>query len=124
MLRRRRKLRYQRLVRSPPAPLSTRLAQQTALSAFEPDLAVLGRQHRACALRRRPCAAADAVLRPLDRLVHPAVAVCPDPPRAGLAGPARALAADAGAVGNRLCGQQRPVLLGTAIYPGAERAAD
>ena len=34
------------------------------------------------------------------------------------------LAADGAVVGDRICHQQRDVLLGAAIYPGAERAAD
>ena len=82
-------------------PRSDQMAQQPALSAIEPDLAVLGRQYRACALCRRPCAADDAVLRPVDRRVRHAAAVRVAASRARLAGAARATAADGGAVGDR-----------------------
>src|SRR6266699_1354661 len=107
--------RYQRLARRIPAPLTIALAQQPALSAIEPDLAVLGRQHRAGALCRGPRAAADSVLHPMDRLVHPAMAICQPPSQEGLACAARAMATAAGAGGHRLCHQQCVVLLGTAI---------
>ena len=113
-----------RIVRRTQAPLPAALAQQPALSAVEPDLAVLGRQYRARALRRRPCAADDAVLRPVDRRVPHAAAVRLAASEARLAGVAGAAAADGGAVGDRVCLQQRAVLLGAAIHPGAERAAD
>ena len=43
------------------------MAQQPALSALEPDLAVLGRKYRSWALCRRPRAADDAVLYQVDR---------------------------------------------------------
>jgi drug/metabolite transporter (DMT)-like permease len=66
------------------------VADQPALSATEPDLAVLGRQHRAGAPCRRPCAAADAVLRALDRHLPDPAAVRLAAPEAGLAGAARA----------------------------------
>jgi len=48
-------------------PRSARMAQQPALSALEPDLAVLGRKYRSWALCRRPRAADDAVLYQVDR---------------------------------------------------------
>src|SRR5450631_4147506 len=100
------------------------MAQQPALSALEPDFAVLGRQYRARALRRRPRAADDAVLRPLDRRVFHAAAIRASASQARLAGLAGTASADRGVVGERICHQQRAVLLGAAIYPGAERAAD
>src|SRR5665647_2134960 len=100
------------------------MAQQPALSAADPDRAVLGRQYRAGALRRRSRAADDAVLRPVDRRVPDAAAVRLAASCARLAGAARAAAADGDAVGDRLCHQQRAVLLGAAIHPGPERAAD
>src|SRR5689334_19826149 len=100
------------------------LAQQPALSAAQPDLAVLGRQYRAGALRRRACAADDTVLRALDRRVCDAAAVRAAASEARLAGAAGETAAGAGAVGDGLCLQQRDLLLGPAIYRGAQRAAD
>src|SRR5450756_1993455 len=100
------------------------MAQQPALSAPEPDRAVLGRQYRARALRRRPCAADDAVLRQVVRRVLHTAAVCAAAFAARLAGPAREDTADGAAVGDGICHQQRAVLLGAAIYPGAERIAD
>ncbi len=101
---------------------SPRLAQQPALSAAQPDLAVLGRQHRAGALCRRPRAADDAVLRTLDRRVSHAAAVRAAAPEARLAGAASQTAAGAGVVGDRLCVQQCDFLLGAAVYRGAQCA--
>src|SRR5882724_1305242 len=100
------------------------MAQQPTLSAVEPDGAVLGRQYRARALRRRPRSADDAVLRAVDRRVFDAAAVRLAASDARLAGAARAAAAPGVAVGDGICHQQRGVLLGAAIHPGAERAAD
>src|SRR5258705_10860332 len=100
------------------------MAQQPALSAPEPDLAVLGRQYRARTLRRRPRATDDAVLRALDRRVFHAAAVRLAASETRLAGLAGAAAADRGAVGDGICHQQRTVLLGAAIHPGAQRAVD
>ena len=100
------------------------MAQQPALSAAEPDLAVLGRQYRAGALCRRPRAADHADHRPLVRRLPDPAAVRLAASQARLAGAARPAAADGGAVGDRICLQQRDFLLGAAIYPGAERAAD
>src|SRR5579871_4260210 len=68
-------LRIPRIVRRTEASVPAALDRQPALSAAQPDLAVLGRQHRAGALCRRPCAADDVVLRTLDRRLHPALAV-------------------------------------------------
>src|SRR5258707_9836930 len=100
------------------------MAQQPTLSALEPDLAVLGRQYRARALRRRPRAADDAVLRQVDwRVLHTA-AVRLAASQARLAGAACTSSADAGAVGDGICHQQRAVVLGAAIHSGAERALD
>jgi drug/metabolite transporter (DMT)-like permease len=54
---------------APAARLDTdRVAQQSALSAAQPDVAVLGGQYRARALRRRPRAADHAVLHPIGAL--------------------------------------------------------
>src|ERR1700676_52070 len=100
------------------------MAQQPALSAAQPDVAVLGRQYRARALRRRPRAADDVVLPQMDRRVLHAAAVCLAASQARLAGAARTSSADDGAVGDRVCHQQRAVVLGAAVHPGAERAAD
>src|SRR6202795_5410697 len=60
----------------------------------------------------------------MDRRVFHAAAVCTSASWARLAGLARAPAAAGAAVGDRLCHQQRAVLLGAAIHPGTERAAD
>src|ERR1700746_3081364 len=73
------------LVRRIHAPLPAQLAEQPALSAAQPCLVVLGRQHRARPLCRRPCAAVDAVLHPLDRGVPDPLAVCEGPSAARLA---------------------------------------
>src|SRR5437868_5907364 len=100
------------------------MAQPAAISALEPDLAVLGRQHRAGALRRRSRPADDAILRQVDRRVCYAAAVRPALSRARLAGVARASSADGAALRDGLRRQQRAFLLGAAIYPGAERAVD
>src|SRR6478736_9249251 len=105
-------------------PRSARMAQQPALSALEPDLAVLGRKYRSWALCRRPRAADDAVLYQVDRGVFDTAAVCMDASRARLAGAARPSCADGGAVGDGVCRQQRAVLLGAAAHPSAERAID
>src|SRR6185436_9706441 len=109
---------------SAACPSSSQVAEQPALSAADPDLAVLGRQHRAGAPCRRPCAAADAVLRPLDRHLSDPAAVCLAAPEAGLAGAACASADDAVSFLRRVRLQQRDLLLGPAIYRGAERAVD
>src|SRR5258705_10962186 len=100
------------------------MAQQPALSAPQPDRAVLGRQYGARTLCRRPCAADDAVLYQVDRRAFAAAAVRMAASQARLAGVARTDTADAAAVGDGICHQQRAVLLGAAIYPGAERAVD
>src|SRR5205807_1726304 len=85
--------------------LSVRLAQQSALCAAHAGLAVLGWQHCAGALCGRACAAADAVLHPLDRNIPDAVALRPDASGARLADAARTLAASAAAGADRLCRQ-------------------
>src|ERR1700761_3115729 len=100
------------------------MAQQPALSAAEPDLAVLGRQYRAGTLCRRPRPADDAVLHPLDRRIRGAAAVRLAASESRLAGVAATAAAAGRAVGHRLRAQQRAVLLGPAIHPGAECADD
>src|SRR5262245_12885044 len=110
---------WQRIVRKAFTPFAARLAQQPALSAAQPDLAVLGRQYRAGALRRGPWAADDARLRALDRSLHPALAVCVASSEARLARLAGAPAVDTDAVGDRLCLQQCAVLLGPELHAGA-----
>src|SRR4051812_40618174 len=99
------------LARATKARLAALLAQQPAVSAAHTGLAVLGRQHRARALCGRSCPAADIVLRPLDRDLPDAVAVRASASAPGLAHPARALAADPAVLADRLCRQQRAVLL-------------
>ena len=93
-------------------------------SAADPDLAVLGRQHRARAPCRRPRAALDAVLRPLDRHLSDPAALCLAASEEGLAGAARASADDAVSVIGGVRLQQCDLLLGPAIYRGAECAVD
>src|SRR5207249_2930481 len=109
---------------SAACPSSSPVAEQPALSAADPDLAVLGGQHRAGAPCRRPRAAPDAVVRPLDRHLSDPAALCLAAPEAGLAGAARASADDAVPVVRRVRLQQCNLLLGPAIYRGAERAFD
>ena len=109
---------------SAACPRSGPVAEQPALSAADPDLAVLGGQHRAGAPCRRPRAAADAVLHPLDRHLSDPAALCLAASEAGLAGAARASADDAVPVVRRVRLQQCDLLLGPAIYRGAERASD
>src|SRR5437867_10353579 len=87
---------------SAACPSSRPVAEQPALFAADPDLAVLGRQHRAGAPCRRPRAALDAVLRPLDRHLSDPAAVCLAASEAGLAGAARAPADDAVSVAGGL----------------------
>lgn len=100
------------------------MAHPSALSAAEPDRAVLGRQYRARALCRRTLAAVDLDLHQMDwRLPHPA-AVRAAAPEARLAGAACKPAVDGVAVGDRLCLQQCDFLLGHAVHPGAECTAD
>src|SRR6267142_294141 len=72
----------------------------------------------------RPRAAANAVLRPLDRHLSDPAALCLAAPEEGLAGAARASADDAVPVAGRVRLQQCDLLLGPAIYRGAERAVD
>src|SRR5215475_11004498 len=117
-------LRTPRIVRRTISPSAAALDHQPALSAAQPDLAVLGRQHRAGALCRGPGAALDAVLRTLDRRLHPALAVREGSSAKGLAGAPRQPAADAAAVGDRLRVQQRDLLHGASTHAGAERASD
>ena len=109
---------------SAACPPSAQVAEQPALFAADPDLAVLGGQHRAGAPCRRPRAAADAVLRPLDRHLSDPAALCLAASEAGLAGAARASADDAVSVVRRVRLQQCDLLLGPAIYRGAERTFD
>src|SRR5262245_55367800 len=87
----------QRVVCRTAVSFSAALAQQPALSAAQPDFAVLGRQYRARPLCCGSRAADDAVLRALDRRFPDAVAVRSAAHEARLAGLARALAL-AGAV--------------------------
>src|SRR3954453_3338766 len=103
---------------------SGQLAQQPALGAAQPELAVLGRQHRARPPCRRACAAADGDHDPLVRRVPAAVAVLLAASEARLARPTQEPAAYAVSVAGGLCLQQRDLLLGQAVYRGAERAAD
>src|SRR6266404_2191840 len=91
---------------------------------LEPDLAVLGRQYRAWAICRRPGAAADAVLREVDRGIPDIAAVRMGASWTRLAGAALPSCADGGAVGDGVCPQQRAVILGFATHPGAQRAID
>src|ERR1700691_3999714 len=99
------------------------MAQPPALSAPESGGAVLGRQHRPWPLRRRPCAANDAVMYPMGGVLPDAAAVRLAASDQGLAGAAPASSAHACALDNGFCPQQRAVLLGAAIHPGAQRAA-
>ena len=109
---------------SAACPRSRPVAEQPALFAADPDLVVLGGQHRAGAPCRRPRAAVDAVLRPLDRHLSDPAALCLAASEAGLAGAARASADDAVPVVRRVRLQQCDLLLGPAIYRGVERAFD
>src|SRR4029077_10714625 len=92
--------------------------------AAEPGCVVLGREYRPGAPCRRPCAADHADHDPLVRRLPDPAAVRLAASEARLAGAARPPAADAVPVGDRIRLQQRNFLLGTAIYPGAERAVD
>src|SRR5262249_36812560 len=118
------KARTPRIVRKTLASRPVALDRQPALSAAQPDLAVLGGQYRAGALCRGSRAALDAVLRALDRRLHPALAVREGSSAKGLAGAPRQPAADAAAVGDRLRVQQRDLLHGASAHAGAERASD
>ena len=112
-----------------PRPIAVRprsgpMAQPSALSAAEPDRAVLGRQYRARALCRRTLAAVDPDLHQVDRrLPHPA-AVRAAAPEARLAGAACKAAVDGAAVGDRLCLRQCDFLLGHAVHASTECATD
>ncbi len=104
--------------------LARHLALQSALSDAQPDVPILGRQHRARTLRGRSCPAVHADILPLGRNVPRPCALRMAISRPGLAGDPQEPAGAAAARLYRLRLQQRAVLLGPAAHPGLERAAD
>ena len=112
------------VARSNPAPAAARLACEPAVSAAQPDFAVLGGQRRARPLRRRPRAAdrtGDAAMGrriPVDpavRLAAPEARVAGDPREPADADPARR---------HRHRRLQHHCLYRPSVHLGAERAAD
>src|ERR1700759_4089637 len=113
-----------RIGRRTQTSFSAQLALAPSLSAIKPDLAVLGRQHRADALCRGPRASDNRVLRALDRSLPAAVAVRTTTFRKRLARFARGAALVGAVVGGGVRLQQRAVQRLHAIYVGAQRALD
>ena len=98
--------------------------RRPALSAAEPDLAVLGRQRRGRALRHRPHPAGDAGVPALERRVPGAAAVRVQIHPRRLAEDPRQPADDGAARRDRHRRLQHHRLLRPAVHYGAERVAD
>ena len=108
---------------SAAAPHPLRLARQPALSAAQPDRAVLGRQRHRRPFCGRAYSARHAVVPALERRVpdHPAVRLEPSCPRLGRNPPTARH--DDPALRHRHRRLQHPAILGARAHPGAQHPA-